>query len=62
MSWNHFSFKLSTLKRGGWNVKEKRRGKQLYLETSRQDIRETHTILAYCFTDSLNARVYTPID
>ena len=35
---NHFSFKFSTLKRGVWNVKEKRRGKQLYLETSRQDI------------------------
>ena len=31
--------------------REKRRGKHSSLATSREDIREAHTILAYCFTD-----------
>ena len=56
-----FFFQFSTLNRGGWNVGEKRWGKQSYLATSREDIREAHTILAYCFTDSLcSLHVYTP--
>ena len=50
---NYFSFQFSTLNRGDWNVKEKRWGKQSYLATSREDIREAYTILAYCFTGSL---------
>ena len=36
-----------------WNVKEKQWGKQSYLASSREDIIEAHTILAYFFTDSL---------
>ena len=37
------------------------RCKQSYLATSREDIRKAHTILAYCFTDSLcSLHVYTP--
>ena len=36
------------LNRGGWSVREKRWSKQSYLATSREDIREAHTILAYC--------------
>ena len=46
-----------------WNVGEKRWGKQWYFNsaTSREDIREAHTILANCFTDSLcSLHVYTP--
>ena len=46
-----------------WNFGEKRWGKQWYFNsaTSREDIREAHTILAYCFTDSLcSLHVYTP--
>ena len=40
---------------------KKRRGKQSYLATSIQDIKEAYTILAYCFTDSLcSLHVYTP--
>ena len=39
--------------RGYRTVREKRLGKQSYLAPSREDIREAHTILAYCFTDSL---------
>ena len=37
---------------------------QSYLATSREDLREAHTILAYCFTDSLFSRVhaYSSID
>ena len=35
--------------------------KQSYLATSREDIREAHTILAYRFTDSLcSLHVFTP--
>ena len=41
---------------------EKRWGKQSYLATSREDIREALTILGCCFTDSLCSRVHTPID
>ena len=59
---HYFTFKFSTLNRGVWNVREKRWGKQSYLETSREDLREAHTILACCFTDSLCSHVYTPID
>ena len=59
---NYFSFKFSTLNRGVWNVREKRWGKQSYLATSRENLREAHTILACCFTDSLCSHVYTPID
>ena len=56
-----FFFQFSTLNRGGWNVGEKRWGKQSYLATSREDIREAHTILAYCFTDSPSSlHVCTP--
>ena len=54
-------FQFSTLNRGGWNVGEKRWGKQSYLATSREDIREAHTILAYCFTDLCLLHVYTSI-
>ena len=43
--------------RGSGNVWEKRWGKQSYLAMSSEDIREAHTILAYCFTDSLCSRV-----
>ena len=36
-------------------------GKQLYLATSREDMREAHTILASYFIDSLcSLRMYTP--
>ena len=60
-SWKLLFFEFSTLNRGGWNVGEKRWGKQSYLATSREDIREAHTILAYCFTDSPSSlHVYTP--
>ena len=45
---NYFSFKFSTLNRGVWNVREKRWGKQSYLATSRENLREAHTILACC--------------
>ena len=55
-----FFFQFSTLNRGGWNVAEKRWGKQSYLATSRGDIREAYTILAYCFTDC-SLHVYTSI-
>ena len=41
-----------TRKRGGWNVREKRWGKQSYLATSGEDMR-SHTILASLFTNSL---------
>ena len=35
--------------------------KQSYLATSREDIREAHTILAYRFTDSVcSLHVFTP--
>ena len=53
-------FKFSTLNRGGWNIGEKQWGKQSYLANSREDIREDHTILAYCVTDSLcSLQMYT---
>ena len=42
-----------SLKKSLTHVTEKRWGKQSYLETSREDIRGAHTILTYCFTDSL---------
>ena len=52
--------KFSTLNRGGWNIGEKQWGKQSYLANSREDIREDHTILAYCVTDSLcSLQMYT---
>ena len=36
-------------------------GKQLYLATSREDMREAHTILESYFIDSLcSLRMYTP--
>ena len=60
-SWKLLLF-FSTLNRGGWNIGGKRWGKQSYLATSREDIREAHTILAYCFTDSLCSREYISID
>ena len=34
----------------------------LYLATSREDITEAHTILAYCFTDLLFSREYSSIN
>ena len=55
-----FFFQFSTLNREGWNVAEKWWGKQSYLATSRGDIREAYTILAYCFTDC-SLHVYTSI-
>ena len=55
---NYFSFLIFYAEQRCWNVREKRWGKQSYLATSREDI----TILAYCFTDSLCSREYTPID
>ena len=36
--------------------------KQSYLETSTEDIREGHSIVVYCFTDSLFSRVYSLVD
>ena len=37
-------------------------GKQSYLATSREDIREAHTILAYSFTDlPCSLHVYTSV-
>ena len=58
----YFSFWFPTLNGGGWNVKKKRWGKQSYLATSKEDIREAHTILAYCFTDlPYSLQVYTLI-
>ena len=43
------------------NAREKRLGKQSYLATSREDVREAHTILAYCFTDSLFSFLNRPV-
>ena len=58
----NFLKKFSTLNIGGWNVGEKSWGRQSYLANSREDIREAHTILVYCFTDSLCLlHVYTSI-
>ena len=37
-------------------------GKESYLTTSREDIREALTILTSYFTDSLFSRVYSSID
>ena len=39
-------FLIFTRNRGGCNAREKRWGKQSYLATSREDIREAHAILA----------------
>ena len=57
-----FFSKFSTLNRGGWNVRKNGGGsKQSYVATSREDIREAHTILVYRFTDSLcSLLVFTP--
>ena len=41
---------------------ETRWGKESYLTTSREDIREALTILASYFTDSLFSLVYSSID
>ena len=57
-SWNYFFFNFQ----GGWNFGEKRWGKHSYLATSREDIREAHTVLAYSFTDlPCSLHVYTSI-
>ena len=37
-------------------------GKQSYPATEKEDIRETHTVLAYCFSDSLSSRIYSSVD
>ena len=58
---NYFSFQFFTLNRGGWNVREKRWGKQSYLATSREDMREARTIQPWCFTDSLSSLFNRPI-
>ena len=42
-------------------ITEKRLGEQSYLATSREDVREAHTILAYCFTDSLFSFLNRPV-
>ena len=63
MSWKVVFFLIFyAKKRGGWNVREKWWGKQSYLATSRKDIREAHTIQAYCSTDSLFSREYSSIN
>ena len=36
-------------------------GKQSHLATSRDDIREAHTILAYCLNDLLFSCVYSSV-
>ena len=47
--------------RGYRNVGGKQWGKQSYLATLREDVREAHTILAYCFTDSLFSLLNRPV-
>ena len=47
---NYFSFNFLRLTEEVEALGEKRWSKQSYLETSREDKREAHTFLAYCFT------------
>lgn len=47
--------KVDMLEKNWWS-------KQSYLVTPRKDIIEAHTILEYCFTDSLLSSVYPTID
>ena len=61
-SWNWLFFLIFTPNRGGWNVRGKMVGQQSYLATSREDMREAHTILASWYTNSLLSRVYSSID
>ena len=49
--WKFLFFFIFYAYRGGWNVREKRWGKQSYLATSREGIREANAIVVYCFTD-----------
>ena len=42
------------------NAREKTVG-QAVIPTSREDVREAHTILAYCFTDSLFSLLNLPV-
>ena len=55
------NFQINTL-RLSEEVEMLRSGKQSYLETSREDIREGHSIVVYCFTDSLFSRIYSSVD
>ena len=59
---NYFSLNFLRLSEDVETLGINRWSKKLYKAISREDFRETHTILAYCFTNSLFSLVYSSVD